>query len=81
MKYRIAKLEALERSGRRPPGYVDAYKRAAYKADGDWLWVTDEHQRRLIARYRPAQLAGYDVDQERRRMRQGGCCGHWVSDQ
>ena len=62
MKYRISKLEALEASGQRPKGYVDAYRKAAHKADDAWLWVDDEQQDKLIRKYRKARGLGDVVE-------------------
>ena len=76
MKYSVAKIEAMEASGGRPPGYADACLAAAYKADGRWLWLDADAYRKLANRYRPQPIpADFDPAQEARRMRQGGCCG------
>lgn len=52
MKYRLSRLVEMEASGKRPPGYVAAYRVAAYRADADWLWVDDAAQAKLIETYR-----------------------------
>ena len=62
MKYRISKLEAMEASGERPAGYVEAYRRAAHKADDAWLWVDDEQQDKLIRKYRKPRGLGDVVE-------------------
>lgn len=75
-KYLLAELQALEDSRQRPPGYVDAYRRAAIKEGDGWLLIDDEEQLALIQRYRPQPIPGeFDIEAERRRLKQGGCCG------
>ena len=76
MKTRQAKIEQMERDRQRPPGYTEACLAAASKVDDEWVYFTPEAYRLLANRYRPQPIPeDFSVEHEKRRTRQGGCCG------
>lgn len=79
-----------ERAKNRPASYLAELERCVIRRDADGVWVDADlpEWQAMKAKYAPAREAeshrsrptyeipgDFDPEQERRRMKQGGCCG------
>lgn len=75
----VSNQELAEHARHRPAEYVRELEACITRRDATGFFVdVDSHTYRLmLAKYRAVQQipADFDPEQERRRMRQGGCCG------